>query len=302
MKENRKHSYNPFYFIGEALRGLWRHGLMTVASVIVLSSCLVLLGAFAALIENINVNLKNLGLMNEIAVFVDYDLTEEEVGEIGRQIEGLDNVSEVSYISKTEGLSQMKETYSDYSALFEDIEKNGNNPLADQFIVKYSNSAGVLKLESDLHSIPGVMRVNNRLDYAVKAENLKNGVSLVFAWFFVLLLTVSVFVIFNTIRLAVEGRREEIDIMRYIGASNTFIVLPFIIEGTVIGILSALIAYMFDSILYRLALAKLIGDLKMFEFLPFSRFSAAFFFGFLALGVVSGVLTSLFSIRKNLKN
>ena len=275
---------------------------MTVASVIVLSSCLVLLGAFAALIENINVNLKNLGLMNEIAVFVDYDLTEEEVGEIGRQIEGLDNVSEVSYISKTEGLSQMKETYSDYSALFEDIEKNGNNPLADQFIVKYSNSAGVLKLESDLHSIPGVMRVNNRLDYAVKAENLKNGVSLVFAWFFVLLLTVSVFVIFNTIRLAVEGRREEIDIMRYIGASNTFIVLPFIIEGTVIGILSALIAYMFDSILYRLALAKLLGDLKMFEFLPFSRFSAAFFFGFLALGVVSGVLTSLFSIRKNLKN
>ncbi|MBP5174085.1 MAG: permease-like cell division protein FtsX [Clostridia bacterium] len=300
--EKAKRSYNPLYFIGEAFRGLWRHGIMSAASVIVLASCLVLLGAFAVLIENINLNLKKLGLMNEIAVFVDYDLSPAEVDGIGAAIKELENVSDVEFISKEDGLEQMKETYSDYSALFEDIENGGDNPLADQFIVKYRDNAGVLQLESDLHAIPGVIRVNNRLDYAVKAEGLKNGVSLVFVWFFVLLFTVSVFVIFNTIRLAVEGRREEIDIMRYIGASNSFIILPFIIEGSIIGLVSAIIAFVCDSLLYRFAVSKLTSDLRMFEFLPFSRFAAVFLLGFLAIGILSGVLTSLFSIRKNLRN
>lgn len=302
MTESGKKRYNPFYFVQEAFKGFVRHGIMSAGSIIVLTSCLVLLGAFAALIENLNLNLGNLGMMKEIAVFVDYDLPEDKVTEIGEEIKKLDNVSGVTFISKKQALEEMKETYSDYEELFNDIEANGDNPLADSFIVSYRDNDKVLSLESALHSIPGVLKVNNRLDYAVKAENFKNGMSLVFVWFFLLLLVVAVFVIFNTIRLAVEGRREEIDIMRYIGATNSFITAPFIVEGSMIGIISAVAAFFLDAFLYRFAISKLSSDLKMFELLPFSHFRWLFLFSFIGIGVMSGVLTSLFSIRKNLRN
>ena len=291
-----------FYFISEAFKGMRHHSVMTAASVIVLTSCLVLLGAFLMLLRNINVNLEKLGLLNEIAVFTDGSLTPEEVGAVGESIKKLDNVDTVKYVSKDSGLESMKEQYPDCSDLFESIKNNGDNPLSDSFIITYRDNSGVYELESELHKIPGVVKVNNRLDYAVKVGNFKNGMSFVFAWFFVLLFTVSVFIIFNTIRLAVEGRRNEIDIMRYIGATNSFIITPFIIEGSLIGGVSGILAFFADMGLYRLAVSKLSAELDILEYLPFRSFAALLIIGFLAVGILSGVLTSLFSIRKNLKN
>ncbi len=298
--------YNPFYFIFDAFRNLWRHRVTAVASVLVLTSCLILLGAFGLLIRNIDVNVEKLGLLNEIVVFVDYDTTPEELQIITEDIKALDNVTYVNYISKDVGFESMKDTYPDYTDLFDNIAASGDNPLADSFIVSYKDTAGANKLEYDLLQIGGVMKVNNRVDYAATIENFKSGLSFVFVWFFVLLLAVSIFVIFNTVKLAVHGRRTEISIMRFIGATKGYIIAPFIIEGVAIGVLSALIAFFADFGIYNYILMSTEGETsqlsQMFTLVPFSDMQAELLAVFLLLGTVTGVVASIVSLHKNLSN
>jgi cell division transport system permease protein len=298
--------YNPFYFIFDAFRNLWRHRATGIASVLVLTSCLILLGAFGLLIRNIDVNVEKLGLLNEIVVFVDYDTTPEELQIITEDIKALDNVTYVNFVSKESGFDSMKETYPDYADLFDAIAESGDNPLADSFIVSYKDTAGANKLEYDLLQINGVMKVNNRVDYAATIENFKSGLSFVFVWFFVLLLSVSVFVIFNTIKLAVHGRRNEISIMRFIGATKAYIIAPFIIEGVTIGAISAAIAFFADFGIYSYVL-KSAGTgssqmFNMFSLIPFSDMQTELLAVFLLLGIVTGVVASLVSLHKNLNN
>ena len=294
--------YNPFFFVAEAFRGMKRHGVMTVASVLVLTSCLALLGAFGLLIRNINVNIGRLGLLNEIVVFVDASLDRDRVDDICDDIKALDNVSYVEYVSKDEGLESLKKTYSEYADLFDEIRENGDNPLSDSFVVTYSDTSKVYELEYSLRMIPGVTRINNRLDYAVKVENFKKGISAVFLWFFVLLFAVSIFVIFNTIKLAVHGRKNEIDVMRYIGATKGFIISPFIIEGAIIGTLSAGLAFGLIAIAYKYVVSRLTADLQIIEVIPFGSAVWLLLPAFAVIGIASGILASVFSLRKNLNN
>lgn len=298
--------YNPLHLLIDAFRNLWRHRVTGFASVLVLSSCLILLGAFGLLIRNIDVNLEKLGILNEIVVFTDYDVTPEKLQVIAEDIKALDNVSYVDFISKESGFAAMKETYPDYAALFDSIEQSGDNPLADSFVITYKSTAGANKLEYDLLRIDGIMKVNNRVDYAAAIENFKNGASFVFAWFFALLLAVSLFVIFNTVKLAVHGRRTEISIMRFIGATKLYIITPFLIEGVVIGLVSAFAAYFADMWLYNYVVNSMEGGtsqlLDMFTLVPYSDMQAELLVIFILLGAVTGSVASIVSLYKNLSN
>lgn len=292
--------YNPFYFVWLALQSMWRNRVMSIASVLILTSCLILLGCFGMLFQNLNANLLRLRMLNEMVVFADYDLGGEDINRIYNQIKTLDNVKSVDFISKADAFEDMKDTYPDYPELFELLEQNGDNPLPDSFVVTYIDNEGASELEYDLHAIEGVTKVNNRLDLANEVEGLKNGISFVFLWFFILLLLVSVFVIFNTVKLAVHSRRAEIDIMRYIGGTKSFIVAPFVIEGVLIGLISALIGFFVSEALYRYAVGSAIGKLQMIVFTPIAVFRPYMLLGFIVIGVLTGIAASVMSLRRNL--
>jgi cell division transport system permease protein len=295
-----RRGYNPFYFVLEALRSFWRNRVMGIASIFVLTSCLILVGAFGLLIHNIDINLDKIGSLNEIVIFLEYDLTEDQVNTIGSDIQKLENVSHVELISKSQGFAEMKETYPEYAELFAEMEKRDDNPLSDSFIVSYIDAETVHDLEYTLQSIPGVRTVNNRLDYTVTIANLKNVVSIVFVWFFVLLLAVSIFVIFNTIKLAVHGRKAEISIMRHIGATKGFIITPFIIEGVMIGLISSIVAFTTDTIIYAVLVKKGAESFKMLELVEPGLVNIIMLLAFLAIGIITGALASVLSLRKNL--
>ena len=297
---SRPGRYNPFYFIWLALQSMWRNRIMSIASVLILTSCLILLGCFGMIFQNLNSNLLRLRMLNEMVVFADYDLGGEDINRIYNQIKGLDNVKSVDFISKADALEDMKETYSDYPELFEMLEENGDNPLPDSFVVTYIDNDAASELEYELHSIEGVTKVNNRLDLANEAEGFKNGISFVFLWFFVLLLLVSVFVIFNTVKLAVHSRRAEIDIMRYIGGTKSFIVAPFVIEGVIIGLISAVIGFFVTEALYRYAVGSAAVKLQMIVFTSVSEFRPYLIIGYIAIGVLTGIAASVMSLRRNL--
>ncbi len=291
---------NFFYFFSQSFKNLVRNSVMTLASISVLMSCLVVMGGFALLVVNINDNLDILGLQNEIVVFVDYDLTKEEVDEIHDKIKSLDNVDTVTYIPKEEGLAEMSGKYSDeYSSIFELLKED--NPFADAFTVTYLDNAEVSTLDYNLRHIDGVKTVNNRVDLSIKIENLKNGITFIFLWFLAILFIVSVFIIVNTIKLSVFSRRHEISIMRYIGATKTFVTAPFVIDGITIGLIAGGLAYLIEWYMYSYIYTSVQSDIQFVTLMPFAEVDMCVLAGFLGLGVITGIIGSCITLRKHMK-
>ena len=288
--------YNPFYFIGQAFEGLFRNGVMSFASVAVLMSLLVVIGGFTLLVVNIDENLEQFGLIKQIVVFCDPDASESEIEDVGIAIGKLDNIEGVEHVTKEEGLRQMKEQYD----IYDDVDET-NNPLPDSFVVTYQDNEKVPELDYQLKQIEGIAKVNNRLELATTIENFKHGVMLVFMWFLAILGVVSIFIIINTIKLSVFSRRNEISIMQYVGATGWFISLPYIIEGAIIGVVSSVAAYFIEWYIYSYIERMVVTDLQMISFLSFENIRGYVLWGFILLGVVLGVVGSLISLWRYLK-
>jgi len=291
--------YRFSYFLGQSFKGLWRNGIMTIASITVLMSCLVVMGSFALLILNIDVNLEELGLLNEIVVFVDETKTDEEVSEIGAQIRALDNVAEVTFISNEQALEEEKERYAEYSGLYELVE--GDNPLRDSFVIKYEDNAKASTTAYQVGQIDGIAKVNHRQDLAATIERVKSGITLVLVWFMAILFVVSIFVIINTIKLAVHARRSEITIMRYVGATDWFVILPFIFEGIIIGIISSGLAFLIEWYMYGYVVSMMGDNFNMVKILSFDEVGMLVGTAFLGIGIVTGIIGSTISTRRYLK-
>lgn len=288
------------YALSQTFQGLWRNGVMSFASIAVLMSCLVVIGGFALIVLNINLNLNSLGNLNQIVVFVNEDMTEEDIAAVGEKIASLDNVDTVERITKDEALRQLKAQAGDKQDAYDYITDE-NNPLVDEFVISYSDPAKVVDLDYALKHMDGIAKVNNRLDLASQLESFRSGVLMIFVWFLAVLIIVTVFIIVNTIKLSVYSRRHEITVMRYVGATGMFIAAPFILEGIIIGIFSAILSYFLEWYAYYYVEQKISSDLQMISFVGFSEVSGYVLGGFIALGILTGIVGSLLSLRKYLK-
>lgn len=289
--------YNLFYFIKQSFESMWRNGVMSFASVAVLMSLLVVIGGFTLLVYNIDVNLDSIGDLNQIVVFCDKDSSEAEVAAIGEKIRKLDNIDSVEFVSKEDGLEWLKEK----NDVYKDVTAE-NNPLPDKYVISYADTEKVPELDYQLKQIDGIWKINNRLDLASSIESLKSGVMLVFVWFLVILGIVSVFIIINTIKLSVFSRKNEISIMRYIGATGWFISLPFVFEGIIIGLISSVIAYFIEWYIYSYIENLVYTDLQMLSIVSFGDVRVWLFLGFVGIGIVTGIAGSLISLGKYLKD
>ena len=297
---------NIGYFISQAFKSFFRNGVMSTASVIVLMSCLTVIGAFSGIILNLNYNLENIGALNEIVVFCKSDATEQEVTAVGNAINALDNIKSSEYISKEQALQEEIEKYSSqgYTDLAEQMKQftPETNPYMASYIVIYNDNAKVDSLKFDLEQIEGVDKVSSHAEVAERVESLKSGITVVFVWFMVILFVVSMFVIINTIKLAVFARHREIEIARYVGATNSFITIPFTIEGMIIGLLAGGIGYLIMMYIYKTIQGMLEKDYSnLIYVIPFSNVSLYYLLGFLAVGLIAGTLGSTISTRRYLK-
>lgn len=308
----RRYSFG--YLISQTIKSLTRNSMMTFVSVAVLVSCLVVMGTFALLIGNIEVNLDRLGDLNQIVVFCDLGLDDETVEGIGDSIRALENVkkNDVEFVSNEKALLEEKEKYNESSKVFEKMDED--NPYPDSFVITYKDADKVADLEFELSKIEGVDKVKCRADLAQTIDSIKNGVIIAFTGFLAILFFVSVFVIINTIKLAVMARRQEIYIMRYVGATRSFITTPFILEGIGIGGFSAGVAFLIEWFGYT-KLTGMVGgetNYKMIDFLSFkdtvnvfgyfdTNITVIVLVSFIAVGVITGIIGSMISLRKYLK-
>lgn len=288
--------YRPTYFIGQALAGIWRNGVMSFASIAVLMSCLVVLGSFSLLVANIDVNLEDLGLMNQIVVFVKKETPEAGIKEMEREIKRIPYVGEVTRVTAAEALEQMKEQAGDEGYLYDMVQDD--NPLLDSFILEYVDGAHYSDIMYNLGQLDGVDSIRDQRSLANTMQSLKNGIMLVFSWFLIVLFVVSIFVIINTVKLSVYSRKAEISIMRYVGATGLFIATPFVIEGALIGLTSSMLAFIVEYFLYGYVQNSMGKAIEIIRLIPLSEVSVPVFFAFAAVGVLTGIVGSTISLSK----
>ena len=301
---------NRFNFISEGFKGFARNGFRSLASVLILSSSLLLVGIFLTLILVINMSIGNIDDFNEIVVYMKPEATDEQIAATETKINSLNNVSKVTFVSKEESLENEKSKFEGYEAIFESYTAE-TNPLPDSFRIEYHKIDGVdalvynlkyLDINGDGVDDEVVDKVKNRHDIAENIENFKNIISVGGTWLMILLVALSVFVISNTIKLTYHARELEISIMRYIGATKRYITMPFVFEGTIIGVLSGLIGYLIQFYIYTVPVKELAKEYAGFVVVPdFAEVNSYFLLIFFAAGFVIGVVGSALAIRKYMK-
>ena len=287
------------YLIREGFRSIFTHSFMSFATVTVIVACLIIMGSVSLLSLNIDALIKDLEDQNEIVVFVDESVPDEESAkEIQKSIEALENISSVEFVSRGDAMGNFMSKYDE--SLMEGIDET---VFRHRFIVHLTDIAKMSETKMDLESLKGVAKVNAHLDYAQSFVTIRNVVSAVSLVLIVILVFVSFFIMSNTIKLATFGRREEIAIMKMVGATNAFIRLPFVVEGLVLGILGGGLAFLAEWGLYNVVTGRLVGSItgSLLNVIPFQTVAIPVFVVFMAVGVLVGAFGGVNAIRNYLK-
>ena len=233
----RKHDFS--YFFGEGMRNMFSHGFMSFAAVGITVACLVVMGTFSLVAYNAQVQLQQLESEYEILAFVDESCDDAQTKAVGRAIEQRDNVKECVFISKEEAMKSFEARY-EGDNMFQNLDPE---ILRDRYAVYVDNLSISGKTAQDIFdNVEGVANVRVDEDIAGGFITLRNVASVVCIALIAILLLVSVFIISNTIKLTTFDRRDEIAIMKMVGATNGFIRWPFVYEGFMIGLLSAVLS------------------------------------------------------------
>ena len=301
--------YSVLFFIKQSLSGLFMNGVMTATSIFILMSCLILTGCFGLLIFNININLEKIDDLNKIVVRIDPEYeSEEEIERIKSKVAELDNITNWQFIPKETALERWmswEENMPIVETLLEDEEFVGDVrrdiTIRNSIEIEYRDIEKVSTLEYQLRNIEGIATLRNQAEIAELIQNLKNVVMIVMIWFLLILFVIAIAIILNTIKLSVNARKNEIMIMRYIGATNFFILFPFLLEGIMIGIISSTIAYFIQYYIYGIATDGIMRMEAGLSVVAFSEVNILVFLIFLFTGVLTGFFGSCFSAYKYLK-
>ena len=284
------------YLIKEGIRGIFLHGFMSFAAICVTVACLLIVGSFSCVVYNVSLMVEDLNKTNEILVYIDETLPLEEAKSIETKIRVLDNILNAEFKSNEEALKDFVADYEGDSA-FSGVEAAD---LRHRVIVTLENNAQMEQTVAEIQKISGVADINAAYELAEGFATIENILQIASAAVISVLLLVSLLIISNTVKLAMHERRDEIAIMKMVGATNGFIRLPFVVEGFTLGMVGAGAAFGLMWLLYNTMLERLaeVDTLKLFTFVPFDELLAPMVITFTAAGLFVGVVGSWTSIRK----
>ena len=292
-----KHNFK--FFIKEGAGNMFSHGFMSFAAVGVTVACLLIMGTFTLVAYNANENLADLQQENAVLAFVDDSLTEREAKALQTKLEKVDNVADCTFMSRDEAKENYIEKY-DGDELYGDLPAD---VFRHRYVIHVTDPDRIMETKTAVEQVPGIAKA--RADQAV-AEGFttaRNVAGIIGIALIAILLLVSVFIISNTIKLTTFDRRDEIAIMKMVGATNGFIRWPFVYEGILLGLFSAVIAFGLQWLLYA-AVAQGIGDsdtLQILTVVPFLKIWEPVALVFLGVGILVGVGGSLTAIRRFLR-
>jgi len=293
------------YLLGEGARNVKTNRLMSLASIGVLTACLLLIGAAWLVAINANSIVGYVEDQNEAMAFVEDGADADDILEIEEALKEIDNIHEVIYISKAQALEQQMELLEENAFLFEEFEND--NPYPDSFRLKIDDLSILGETIAQVEAVDGIDGTSASADLAATITDIKNGISFAGMAIVGMLSLVSLVIVANTIKITVFNRRKEISIMKYVGATDLFIRLPFLVEGLILGLISAVVSFLLLWGGYELLL-NWMGDtqsswfMMAFEHLiPFKQFAVKVLIAFVAAGMSIGGLGSMMFMGKHLK-
>jgi len=284
------------YLMKEGIRGIFLHGFMSFAAVCVTVACLLIVGSFSCLMYNVNIVVEDLNKTNEILVIIDENLPDAEARSVGTSINQIANVQQSVFVSREEALKNF-------------VEEHGNDPafsglqsedLRHRYVVTLVDNALIKETVKSIEAIPGVVKISAEFELAEGFVTIQNVLRIASYTVIAVLLVVSLLIISNTVKLAMYDRRDEIAIMKMVGATNGFIRLPFVVEGFTLGMIGAILAFGLEWLMYDGLVAKLeeVDTLRIFSFVPFTELLWPMIATFAAAGLFVGIVGSWTSIRK----
>lgn len=287
---------NIGYLCKEGVRGIFLHGFMSFAAICVTVACLLIVGSFACLTYNLNIIVEDLNKTNEILVYIDEDMPEAEAKSIETVIRRLDNISSATFKSREEALEDFIADHEGSSA-FSGVDAED---LRHRVIVVLEDNHDMEKTVAEIEQIQGVVKISASFEMAEGFSTLQDVLHIASVAVIAVLLVVSLLIISNTVKMAMYDRRDEIAIMKMVGATNGFIRLPYVIEGFILGVLGAGIAFGLEWLLYDVLLDRLsiVDTLNLLSFVPFEQLLLPMICTFFSAGLFVGVVGSWTSIRK----
>ncbi len=284
------------YLLKEGIRSIFLHGFMSFAAVCVTVACLLIVGSFASLMYNVNIMVEKLDQTNQIMAYIDETLPEAEANSITTQINMIDNVLSAEFKTREQALQEF-------------IEKNGNDEtfssldpdtLRHRVVITLEDNGKMRETVEELRQVSGVAEVTAYYELAEGFAMVQNLLQMMSAAVIVVLLMVSLLIISNTVKIAMYDRRDEIAIMKMVGATNGFIRLPFVVEGFLLGMIGAGIAFGLEWLLYDTLVEKvrIMDTFDMFVFVPFQELLVPMLLIFGGCGLFVGIIGSWTSIRK----
>ncbi len=287
---------NIGYLLKEGFRGIFLHGFMSFAAICVTVACLVIVGSFSILAYNLDIMVEELNQTSEILVYVDEDLPDAEARSIGTKINMLDNVLQSTFVSREEALADFIEDHDGDSA-FSGVQAAD---LRHRYVVALEDNSLMKQTDEQLKQLPGVAKTNAAYELAEGFSTIQDVLHMVSVAIIAVLLVVSLLIISNTVKLAMYDRKDEIAIMKMVGATNAFIRLPFQVEGFTLGMIGAVLAFGLEWIGYDALIQRIgaVDSLKLFSFVSFQELLIPMMIVFGGAGVFVGLVGSGTAIRK----
>lgn len=292
------------YLIGEGFKNTFKNKKSTISALTTMCLCMLVFGIFFMIGKNINHMMNTIEDAQGMTVFFKSTVDEAKVQEYGTKISELDGINKVQYVSKEENLNELKETFKNNASVIEGFEFK---QLGASYKVTLSDLSRNEAIQTEIQSMVGddLDEITSSNQEIAILMAIGKGVRIFTLVLLIILVIISLVIIGNTIKLTVHARRKEISIMKYVGATNSFIRWPFIVEGIIIGIVAALITVLVVGLIYNAIIPKLLemNVAKTLEltFVTFSDMFNMLIVVYLILGIGIGTIGSIMSMRKYLE-
>lgn len=293
------------YLFGQGVKNIWTNRIMSVASFCILMVSLLLVGFSTLFIVNVNSIIGGIENKNEVIIYLDDDISQEKIDAMENKLRTIDNISDVVFYSKDEAFAQMKSEMADSEELFQYVGEE--SPLPDSYRVKVENIEKMSGTLMAINSLDGIYSVKAPNDFVNVLTELKRFISLISVTVLAALIIVSLVMISNASRASVEMRKREIEIMKYVGATNAFVKTPFFVEGMVIGILAGAVSAVITLAGYSKVMEMIMSQQSLWSaigsggFTPTSSVAVKIVIGYIAAGAVISAVGTVMSTKKYVK-
>ena len=286
-----------FFLIKSAFKNVFKNWLLTIASISILAVCLVVLGSVILIIGNINIFIDEVGHESQVVVYIEDDLGVEEITRINDELKAISNIGKIHYKSNEMILEEYKASLGEDAILFEDLKAD---TFRNSFVFNMKDIEKFDQTIFEVEKIDGIETIKERRKLVQRIVEIKDVLMFLSFWIILIFLVVSIVIITNSVKVSVYAKKQEIWLMKYVGATDAFIEAPYFMEGIIIGLVSSVVAIISQIYIYKNVLSPILSDLGFINPITIESVLPIVIIGFLIAGTVVGTIGSAYPVKKYL--